>query len=222
MRKAFLLDQAHTSVALAVCFALALCGGSALAQDAAKPPLEAGVQKVRLTLEDLRDVGLDLKNILKATSSLYDEVTIQPMRVITEPEVIGMGTIINIPIQTVPAGPVQPANPKRVALAMNNIKPTVQQFQATVDQFMNGEKQLDLPDDIHKMMQPDLDTWASTVTLLSQQEQQLEQLTASAPYNQPAIAQNCQAMQKNIKALDVVRRSIYKTLKKHAKQIGLS
>lgn len=226
MRKAFLFDQAHTAL-VAAAFAVTLCAASpAHAQDAApsapaKPPYEAGAQKVRLTLEDLREVGLDLKNVLKATSSLYDEVTIQPMQLITEPEVIGFGTVINIPISTQPTGPVQPARPKRVQLAMSHIKPTVEQFKGTVDQFMNGEKQLDLPDDIHKLLQPDLNTWGTTVLKLSEQEQQLETLTANAPYDQPTIAKECIAMENNIKALDKTRRAIYKTLKKHAKQIGL-
>lgn len=231
MLKAFSLNHAYTAntMALALGMTLAtamapqtLAQGAATAPTAAKPPIEAGVQKVRLTLEDLRTVGLDLKNILKSTSTLYDEVTIQPMQIVTQPEVIGMGTIISIPISTTPTGPVKPASPKRVQLAMSQIKPTVEQFKATVDDFMSGEKELDLPDDLHKTVQPNLDSWMATVTLLSQQEQQLEQLTANAPYDQPAIAQNCVAMEKNIKSLDETRRKIYKTLKKHAKQLGLS
>lgn len=188
--------------------------------DTAKAPLQGGVQKVTLTLSNLNTVGLDLKNVLKATDGLYDEVTVQPVTLITEPEVVGRGIVINIPIGTQPIGPVQPARKDRVDLAMSNIRPTVTMFKTTVDEFMNGQKELDLPADIKQDLQPQLDAWVQSVNTLSTQEQQLEQLTASQPYDQPTIASHCTAMQASIKALDQTRRAIYKVLKKHAKELS--
>jgi hypothetical protein len=188
----------------------------------AAAPYQAGVQKVRLSLTDLRTVGLDLKNVLKATSSLYDEVTIQPMEIMFEPEVVGQGVIIQVPIGKRPTGPVEPARKDRVDLAMSHIKPTVQMFKTNVDSFVSGEKELDVPDAIHTKLQPDLNNWISGVQQLSKQETQLEQLTASSPYDQGTIAADCVAMQQNIKDLDETRRSIYKVLKKHAKELNIS
>ncbi len=51
--------------------------------------------KVNMGLEQLNDVGLDLKNVLTSTRHLYDEVMIQPVTVITEPEMIA-AVVINI------------------------------------------------------------------------------------------------------------------------------
>jgi hypothetical protein len=185
-------------------------------------PYAAGVQKVRLSLTDLRTVGLDLKNVLKATSSLYDEVTIQPMEIVTEPEVIGQGMIIQVPIGKRPTGPVEPANKERVDLAMSHIKPTVTMFKSNVDSFLNGEKQLEIPKDISSRLEPDLDNWVASVKQLAQQESQLEQLTQSSPYNQGVIAADCASMQQTIRDLDDTRRSIYKVLKKHGKELNIS
>jgi hypothetical protein len=184
-------------------------------------PLQAGVQQVDLSLDHLRTVGLDLKNVAKATSSLYDEVTMQPIQMITQPEVIGFGaTIINIPIGMQPTGPVQPARKQRVDLAMSQIRPTVAMFKENVDMFVKGEKELNLSDEIRKEIQPDVDSWVQNVTQLAMQEGQLEKLTASSPYDQPTIAQICVGMQKNIKELDKDRRDIFKVLKKRQKGKG--
>ncbi|MBI4533866.1 MAG: hypothetical protein HY711_07945, partial [Candidatus Melainabacteria bacterium] len=127
------------------------------------PPLKGRVEKVELSLEKLRDVGLDLKNVLKAASSLYDEVTIQPVRLITEPEVVGRGIVINIPIGTVPVGPPQPARKDRVDLAMAGITPIITMMKNNVDEFMAGNSQLNLPQDVIEELQPDLKDWTSMV-----------------------------------------------------------
>jgi hypothetical protein len=158
--------------------------------------LQAGVQQVDLSLDHLRTVGLDLKNVAKATSSLYDEVTMQP------------------------TGPVQPARKQRVDLAMSQIRPTVAMFKENVDMFVKGERELNLSDEIRKEIQPDVDSWVQNVTQLAAQEAQLEKLTASSPYDQPTIAQICVGMQKNIKELDKDRRDIFKVLKKRQKGKG--
>lgn len=184
-------------------------------------PLQGGVQKVTVTLDDLRTVGLDLKNVLKAVDSLYDEVTITPVDLVTEPEVIGRGIVVNIPISTTPAGPPAPARKARVDLAMSSIKPSVSMFKTNVDAFMSGEKELDLPGDLKDDLKPQLTSWVQTVNTLASQEAQLETLTDKGPpYDQPSIAAECTNMQASIKSLDDTRRQIYKSLKKHAKQIS--
>lgn len=214
--------ESRIHIVIAALVVACAIGNAANAQDnTAKPPIEAGVQKVHISLSDLRTVGLDLKNVLKATTSLYDEVTIQPMQIIYEPEVIGMGTIIQVPIDKRPSGPVEPARKERVDLAMGQIKPTVQMLKSNVDAFLSGERQLDLPDDVHAQLQPDLDNWVKGVQQIAAQEAQLEQLTQKSPYDQPAIASNCLSMQQMIRTLDETRRSVYKVLKKHAKELGL-
>ncbi len=47
--------------------------------------LTSGARSVELSLESLRDIGLDLKHLLKSASTSYDEVSIRPVSLITEP-----------------------------------------------------------------------------------------------------------------------------------------
>src|SRR5215470_5703849 len=96
--------------------------GSATGQ-AQSPALKGSVQIIELNLQMLRDVGLDLKKVISAAGSLYDEVTLQPVTVTTMPNVIGMGTVWNIPVGFNPSGPPLPPRKKRVDLAMNEMRP---------------------------------------------------------------------------------------------------
>jgi len=193
---------------------------SASSTTAGSTALTGKVQKVELNLEKLRDVGLDLKHTLKALSSLYEEVTTQPVSIVTEPEVIGMGTIIYIPVGTQPVGPVQPARKQRVDLEMNAIKPEVTQMKTNVDEFLSGHAQLDLPSDVMSELQPEIKTWVATVENLSGNLAQLTQLTQGPPYDQPDIAGKTVDMQKEIKQLDETRRKIYKVIRKEGKRIA--
>ncbi len=185
-----------------------------------KPPLQSGVKKVELSLETLRDVGLDLKHVLKAVGSLYDEVTIQPVSLVTQPEVVGPGTIIYIPINTMPVGPPQPARKDRVDLAMNNIRPIVTLLKTNVDEFESGRRQLDLPADVLSELHPQIQKWVGDVNDLANQLNQLNQLTQGPPYNNDQIASITKGMHQDIKDLDDTRRKIYKVIRKEGKKIA--
>lgn len=182
--------------------------------DSSKAPLQTGVQKVELSLDKLREVGIDLKNLLKAAGSLYDEVTIQPVRIITQPEVVGRGMIINIPVGTVPTGPVAPPKKERVDLAMNNLRPVITMMKTNVDAFVSGKEQLDLSDTLQKQLQPQFDQWIALVNDLSAHQAKLETLTQGPPYDNAAIASQAGVLQSDIKKLDDTRRSIYKVIRK--------
>ncbi|HEY9759190.1 MAG TPA: hypothetical protein V6C97_28790 [Oculatellaceae cyanobacterium] len=178
--------------------------------------LQTGVTKVELSLEKLRDVGLDLKHLIKDAGSLYDEVAIQPVALMTEPEVIGT-TVINVPIGVQPTGPFQQPRKERLELTMNTIKPVVGLLKTNVDEFMSGAKQLDLSSDVLSELQPKLTEWVDLVNKLSAQEGQLESLTVGPTFNNAAIASSAVDMQKTAKKLDETRRAIYKVIRKRAK-----
>jgi hypothetical protein len=179
--------------------------------------LQGGVQKIELSLQKLRDVGLDLKHLLKAVSGLYDEVTIRPVTIITEPEVVGRGIMINIPIGTMPTGPVEPPRKDRVDLAMSEIRPVISMMKKNVDAFVSGNTQLDLQPGVQQQLQPQIKVWTSTVDNLSTRLSNLDQLTQGPPYSNDAIASATAAMQQDIKALDKTRRDIYKVVRDEGK-----
>jgi len=191
---------------------------STMGNGTASAPLKGGVQKVELDLEKLRDVGLDLKEILRAASSLYDEVTIQPMRIITQPTMIGSGTIINIPVGKQPVGPPQPARKERVDLAINGMKPIINLLKKNVDDFVEDKKQLDLPDNVMTKLESRFKEWIDAVNKMAAKQIQLEQITQSPPYDNKAIADLTASIQTDVKNLDKTRLAIYKVVRKEGKR----
>jgi hypothetical protein len=181
--------------------------------------LHGGVKQFVLNLEKLRDVGLDLKHILKASGSLYDEVTIQPVQLIYEPEIIG-GTCISLPIGSQPIGPVQPARKDRVDLSMSGMRPLIDMMKKNVDEFMSGKEELALPDSVKTELKPQFKDWVYNVDDMAYKEQQLEKLTSAQPYDQQAIADAATYIHKDVRELDKARRSIYKVIRREGKRIA--
>src|SRR5579872_7263268 len=81
-----------------------------------RPPFKLVAKKVEISLDQLKDVGHDLKHILSICGHLNDEVMDRPVDVITEPEMIGAGAgvVINLPVAVEPIGPPRPPHKERV------------------------------------------------------------------------------------------------------------
>ncbi len=185
---------------------------------ASSQALQAGVQIVELNLQMLRDLGLDLKNIIKASGSLYDEVTIQPVTIMTQPEVVGRGMIINIPVGFTPTGAGPSPKKARVDMAMTQMRPIIQLLKSDTDEFEEGRRRLDISDDERKDLQPDFDKWTNLVNDVSSSLQKLETLTQAKPYDCGAIGHEASNIQQDTKKLDDVRRKVYKFIQKQGKK----
>lgn len=182
--------------------------------------IKGTVQKVDLELRTLQDIGIDLKSILRAASNLYDMATFQPVRIITQPEVIGAGTIINVPIGTEPTGPPRPITKESMDLAIKRMKPIVELLKKNVDEFVAGEKELNLPESVLNQLDPQLNSWVNLVNTISFQYRKLEQMADRPPYDNEKVAGLTASMQTNAKELERVRLSIYKVIQKAGKKIN--
>jgi hypothetical protein len=182
-------------------------------------PLPGKVEKVEMSLEKLRDIGLDLKHVLKAASSLYDDVMIAPVRLINEPEVVGGAIMISLPIAAQPIGPPEPPNKERVDLAMSEIKTVIGMLKQNVPEFVGDGKELDLPDNVRAELEPQFTDWVQMVNTMAWRETQLEQITQGPPYNNMDIAAQAIQIQQNAKELDRIRREIYKVIRREGKRI---
>jgi hypothetical protein len=182
--------------------------------DTATTTLNGSVQTVQITLEDLRDVGLDLKNVAKAASGLYDEVNIRPVQLIEEPDVIIGGTVIDIPVATTPVGPPAPAKKSRVDASMQVLTAAVTSLRATVVDFLGKDKSLTLTPAVQTDLAAKIDEWVTHVNELDAKYGILQKLTVSPPYNQDEIAALTSVMITETKGLDKTRREIYKEIHK--------
>jgi len=184
----------------------------------AQAGIQGGVQKVHISLEKLRDVGLDLKQVTTSARHLYDEVTIQPVSVITEPEVVGRGIIINIPIGTRPVGLPQPPNPKRVDQSMTIMRPIISTLKQNADDFVLQNKELDVSPEAKEKLEPLVKKWVELADNIGGQLKGLEPLTKGPAYDNSSIAAICVNIQQDAFLLDKVRRDAFKIIKKEEKQ----
>lgn len=184
----------------------------------ARQPLQGRIQKIELDERTFQDVALDLKTALRGASSLYDEVTRQPVRVVTQPEMIASGTIVNVPIGTEPTGPPQPARKAYLDAAMRKMRPIIDNFKNNVDEFLSGEKQLDVSPTVMTRLQPQIQAWVKSVNAIAIEQRQLEQITYAPPYDNESIARMATILSEHLKNLERVRSEVYKLMRKEGKR----
>ena len=179
--------------------------------------LKGNVRTLELSLERLRDIGLDMKQMLRASSNLYDEVTIRPVNIISEPELIG-NSVIYIPVGFQSAGPPQPPRKERVNLAMSQMRPIILVLKQDVDDFLEGRSTLEISEKQRQDLTPLFDKWVNHVNNISDSLKRLNQLTPGPKYDNETIASATQSIHTNIKQLDKVRRNIYRYVQKEGRQ----
>jgi hypothetical protein len=185
------------------------------APPAAGKALTGKVQIITLDLDKLRDVGLDLKRIRHAASDLYDEVTLQPVSIQTQPEVVGRN-IIYIPIGFSQTG-YRPPSKKAIDACMTEMRPIITVMQDDVNDFVSGQKQFDLSDDTRETLKPLFEQWAQNVNEISDQLKTLDTLTGGPKYDNKAIGNAAAAIDKDCKALETIRKKIYKQIQKEGR-----
>ena len=192
------------------------------AQSASQKPAQTfklSATKVNLGLEQLNDVGLDLKNVLSATRHLYDEVMIQPVSIITEPEMVA-GCVINLPVGTEPTGPPMPPRKARVDMIMSQIRPVIALLKQNADQFMIDSQISNFPEDIQPKLDPLFKKWLTHMDDAYGRLLDLEKLTVGPPYDNYAIAETTKIIQQDIKQIDEARRPIYKIMQEESKKLS--
>ncbi len=181
-------------------------------------PFKLSASKVNLGLEQLNDVGLDLKNVLSATRHLYDEVMIQPVEILTEPEMVA-GCVISLPIGTIPTGPPKPARKARVDLIMAQIRPVLDLLKQNANEFMADSQISHFPADLQTKLDPLFKKWLTHMDDVYGRLLDLERMTVGPTYDNYAIANTTQIIQEDVKQIDEARRPIYKLLQEEAKRI---
>jgi len=182
-------------------------------------PFKITIRKIQLDLEELRDIGLDLKQGMTALRHLYDEVTLQPVSLITEPEMIANGVLISIPIATQPVSPPVPPRKARVDMLMGQIRPVVSLLKKNVDELVTGS-QLDVSDPLKAELDPQLTQWISLVNDVNLKLQKLETLTQGPPYDNDSIAYQASSIQQDIKQLEEIRKETEKLMRREEKKLN--
>jgi hypothetical protein len=182
-------------------------------------PFKLVATKVVISLDQLNDVGLDLKHILTICRHLYDEVMIRPMDVITEPEMIGTGTVIQLPVALEPTGPPKPPRKDRVDLLMSEIRPVITLFIKNGNEFLADNQEAEYPQPMKDKLAPLMKTWTVHADDLYARLLVLEKLTVGPEYDNYAIADTIKSIEQDIQQIDEVRRPIYKLVQQEGKRL---
>lgn len=182
-------------------------------------PFKLSASKVEISLDQLNDVGLDLKHVLTLCRHLYDEVMIRPMDVITEPEMIGTGVVINLPVALEPTGPPKPPRKERVDLIMSEMRPVITLLVKNGDQFLKDSQLANFPDSMQEKLDPLIKKWTAYADDVYAKLLKLEALTPGPTYDNYAIADNAKAIEQDIQHIDEMRRPIFKLVQEEGKRL---
>lgn len=183
---------------------------------ASSTTLQGSIETVQLNLEVLRDIGLDIKKLRSAAEELYNEVTLQPVSLQMQPNVVGMGTVIYTPVA---AAPIYMApRKKRIDLAMNDIRPIVTLMKEDVDKVLSGQRKIDLPENTDEVLDPLFTNWESLVKDIYKQFTDLEPLTQTSSYDNRAIARSANSICKDAKSLENIRKKVFKIIQKEGQK----
>lgn len=209
-----LLTILMASITNSGAYADVLPGNTANAQ-----PFKLVAKKVEISLDQLKDVGFDLKHILSICGHLYDEVMIRPVNIITEPEMIGTGVVINLPIAEEPIGPPKPPRKERVDLLMSEIRPVITMLTKNGDEFLKDSQVAGYPESMQEKLDPLIKKWVAYADDVYARLLTLENLTIGPTYDNYAIADNIKAIQQDVHQIDDVRRPIYKLIQEEGKRL---
>ena len=178
--------------------------------------------KVEISLDQLKDVELDLKHVLSICGHLYDEVMIQPMNIITEPEMIGPGVVINLPVAEQPTGPPRPPRKERVDLLMSELRPVITLLTKNGDEFLKDSQVAGFPEVMQEKLDPLVKNWVMYADDVYAKLLKLETLTTGPNYDNYAIADAIKAIREDVDQIDKVRRPIYKLIQEEGKRLMAS
>lgn len=176
--------------------------------------LKGSAKVIEVHVQNVRDVGLDLKRALQSASSLYDEVTREPVVVGSRPEVIGF-QVITLPDVSFDSSQTLPARKEWVDHYVFEIDKVLTLLDSDVDKVRAGELELKWPPGTEEMFTQLLTDWMNGVEKAYGKFKQLKSITVSPPYDNLAIAKSISELRKDILAVDKVRKNVYSKLQKH-------
>jgi hypothetical protein len=179
-------------------------------------PIQGGVVKIDVTLNDLRDARLSTSRVRKAAANLYDEVTRQQVTMNYNPNVVGMAVIMTpSPSFT---GAYLPPRKKWVEAAMSEIGPIITLLKEDVDLAIESNRRTEVADATRAQLDPLRDEAFSKVNTSFDLYKQLQKLCFGvSSYDNQAIAHVASSLDHEMKSLDKSLKKGIAVLQKEAK-----
>ena len=178
--------------------------------------LEATIKKQEITLQEIRDVRLDLRRVMGAATDIFDEVTREPINFSTAPNVVGSSIIIN-PIHIKEASVLEPRD-KWIVNSVSKMGPTIELLRADVENIGQDSHSFAFSEKSQKTFVHLTKDWKSIVKEMYSQYKLLKSALAERPYNNESIAARARSIYLEAKALEKTRRQAEKLFKSEMKK----
>lgn len=180
-----------------------------------EPDIKAQVQVFVVSLENLRESGMAIEKVRRASTDLYEEVSRREVTLTSTPNVIGF-TVMNMP-SGFTTGNYLPPRKKWVNAYMQEMITVIKLMKEENDDVINGKTQLLVPESTREPLKVLFDQWVELVGDTCNKLSELEKITAQPAFNNAAIANDALAIHKDMKQLEGLRKKVYKILQKAGK-----
>lgn len=179
------------------------------------PDLKAGVNVYVVSLENLKEIGMSIQEVMEASTDLYDEVSRREVTLTSTPNVVGF-TVMSMP-SGFTQGAYLPPRKKWVDAHMQDMSKVVKLMKEECDDVLAGKAPLVVPAPEQEQVKAMFAQWVSYVNDTFNKVSDLEKVTNQPMLNNAAIANAALAIHKDMKNLEVLRKKVYKIYQKAGK-----
>lgn len=180
------------------------------------PDIKAGVNVYVVSLENLKEIGMAIREVQEAASDLYEEVSRREVTLTSTPNVVGF-TVMSMP-SGFTQGAYLPPRKKWVDAYMADMVRIVKLMKDECDDVLAGKAQLVVPVPEQDQVKTMFGQWVGLVNDTFNKVSDLETTTKQPMLNNSAIANAALAINKDMKALEALRKKVYKIYQKAGKE----
>lgn len=162
-----------------------------------------------LTLNDLQDVGIQLRQIKQQAILIYEEASRTPVPLTASPDVPEFHTI---PITHQPHAKLLPARQEWLVFFLATMEPVIRQMRKDAKDIEQGAETLVLPAASEKKLEPLWEGWLKNVQLMNSHLDQLVPLFDDAPHNNSRIQEVAVSIFDDVKRLEAIRKEVFRAV----------
>jgi hypothetical protein len=171
-------------------------------------PSGAAAMPPELSLNDVEDAGMLLRFIGQQAINLYEEASRTKLGVNSVAEI---PDIRSIPVKTT-ATNFLPPRQEWLVFYVGSIEPVIRQLSKHVADIQAGTKQVVIPEEDRKKLEPLWEAWTSGVTALNAHLDKLVPLFDDAAHNNTKIQALSVEIFDDVQHLESVRKSVFRAM----------
>lgn len=166
-----------------------------------------------LTLNDIQDTGILVRNIQQGAINIYEEAS-RP--ILNLNSTADLPLFKTIPVK-LPTSELMPARREWLVYYLTSVEPVVRSLGQEVTEIQGGLKELVIPGELDKTLTPLWDSWSADVKQLNKHLDELVPLFDDAPHNNEKIREVAVKLYDDSNRMETLRKTIFKALQQGQK-----